>query len=261
MNKTKIPKRSSKINERSPKIVSAPSPSAHHHRRSPSGVPMMLAIGGFAFTLIVLILSCAAMFHGSLSITQRVARHILVPTTEQPVIAQIKDLKLVQQNNSDFFRNAEKGDVLLAWSDKTVLYSPRRDRIVAVLSTDDMTSSTLFTSTTPAAAEETATTTPAQLPTAPEIATIEVRNGTRTPGLGRNLAAKLTAQGLKVTRTTDAARKGSATTTISQISSKLLPETLLKLVGLTGAEILPLPTYENTSAADFVVIIGEDYLP
>ncbi len=62
-----------------------------------------------------------------------VEKLMLLPTNEQPVLAQVSDPKALLGNR--FFRNALVGDDVLVYckSQLSILYSPTRDKIIEVL--------------------------------------------------------------------------------------------------------------------------------
>lgn len=182
----------------------------------------------------------------------RVARHIVVNDGEEPTVATVQDAETLRAKSPFFYADAQNGDRLLIWSDKAVLYSPTRDIVLAVLPLNvPMNAPDMGTNTTTTA--ET---------TAPEVATIEVRNGSGTAGLGRTLVDSLKAAGFTVTPATDAKKKDYATTVIViKDETKALPVTLQQLQTVTGAQVVALPEGEAALKGDFLVIVGADKRP
>jgi hypothetical protein len=180
------------------------------------------------------------------SLIARVAKHIIVNPNEEPTIATIENADLLKQQSPLFYKDAQNGDRLLVWSDKAILYSPSRDIILAALPVSAPPASS---STTPTA-------------DATEEATIEVRNGTLTAGLGRSMSDKLKAAGLTVLPPTDAKVKTyEQTVIIIRDSSKPLPKTLETLKAITGAQIIDAPAAEGVLKGDFLVILGANFTP
>ena len=183
------------------------------------------------------------------ALISKVSRHIVVKQGEDPTVATIQDANVLRQQNPTFYKDAQDGDRLLIWSDKAVLYSTSRDIVLAVLpiSLPPNAGQTANSATSTGSAQS------------QELATIEVRNGSGTSGIGKALATKLTAAGLKVLTPTDA-KKTYAQSIIVKLTSKDLPQTLQALEGVTkNAQVTSLPAGENASKADFLVIVGADY--
>lgn len=176
------------------------------------------------------------------TLVNRVARHLAVKQDEVPAVAIVQDIQLLKSQNPVFYKDAENGDHLLIWSDKAVLYSSKRDIILAVVVVN--TAPSVATSTTSASARETAT--------------IEVRNGSDVVGLGRAAVAKLQAVGLTVSPPTDA-RGTYPGTLIIKGHEKPLPNTLQTLLSVTGGRVASLPEGEKMIKEDFLVIVGEDF--
>jgi hypothetical protein len=104
----------------------------------------------FVVILIVIAAACLFSYHlgrssdggdavpsaGSLQTTdavvQRVSRHILLPSGEQPTVATVSDANKVR--NQAFFAHAATGDKVLIYANakKAYLYRPSIDRIIEV---------------------------------------------------------------------------------------------------------------------------------
>lgn len=180
------------------------------------------------------------------ALVNRVASHILVQEDEVPRIAVVQDVENLRHQSPYFYKNAEQGDRVLVWSDKVVLYSVSRDRILAVLPVTFPVPSTAVS--LPAAS--TSSTVPEK-----ETATVEVRNGSGVAGRGRVMVDALKAAGLTVLPAKDA--KGSyQQTVLVPVSNRNLPQIQQSLLRLTGAKIALFPSVEGTSTADFLILIG-----
>jgi len=185
------------------------------------------------------------------ALVARVARHIVVNANEVPTVATIEDADVLRAQSPTFYADAQNGDRLLVWSDKAVLYSPSRDLLLAVMPVSlpppSDASSTSMTPTTTSTTE------------IMEQATIEVRNGTRTSGLGRKMVDTLKAAGLTVLPATDARLKTyEKTVIIVKDASVPFPKTLQKIQEITNAEVVPASLEEGALKGDIVVIVGAD---
>ena len=67
------------------------------------------------------------------SLVAAVKKHISVVANETPKVATVRDLRVLKAENPAFYQDAQVGDRVLFWSDKTVLYSVADDRILVVL--------------------------------------------------------------------------------------------------------------------------------
>jgi len=175
----------------------------------------------------------------------RVSKHITIKQDETPTVATIQDIKVLQQQNATFYKDAQNGDRLLVWSDKAVLYSTTRDIILAVLPISLPASALNQPSSS---ATDTA-----------ETATIEVRNGSGITGLAKTFAQSLTSSGMNVLPAAAADKDDYAKTVIIKLTDKALPKTLQSLETATkNAAVVAMPEGEKASKADFLVIVGAD---
>ncbi len=236
-----------------------------------SRVSSPLALGIAAILLIALaFLGNAALRQKRLksdasteALVAKVARHIIVKTDEKPTVATVQDPEALKKNNQYFYEYAQAGDRLLVWSDKAVLYSESQDRILAVLPIQLL--SAIASGEQPQPKPEPATenaqaTSTATETTKSEPVTIEIRNGTLTPGLAGKLAEKLKAAGIEtVLRPRDASKKDYAKTSISRVSDKSMDSVIQAILGVVNAEIIDLPSWESGVKGDILIIIGDDY--
>ncbi len=225
-----------------------------------------LAIG------IVAILIIALAFLGKAALRQRqetsvstpdalvakVSRHIIVKSDEKPTIATVQDPEALKKSNPFFYDQAQVGDRLLVWTDKAILYSESLDKILAVLPIQLLSAvaggyqaqveNSVETSSTPSGTEQA------------EKVTIEIRNGTRTPGLAGKLAEKLKAAGIEtILKPRDASRKGYATTTISEVVGSVSDATVRAIQEVMKVEVVDLPVQESGVKGDILIIIGADF--
>ncbi len=180
------------------------------------------------------------------SMFARVARLIKVNANETPTSITIQDAEQLRRANPTFYKYAQNGDQLFVWSNQAVIYSPGEDLIVGVMPIDIKASAT--TSKIGAQAQ------------VPEIAKIDVRNGSGTVGLGKTAAAELKQAGLDVLAATDAKRKTYEGSLIYVKPGIALPRTVQTIQDLTGATIVQVwPENENALRGDILLIIGRQY--
>ena len=185
------------------------------------------------------------------SLIKAVSKHILIKTGETPAVATVMDPDALRQQNPTFYQDAQKGDRLLVWSDKAVLYSPSRDILLFVMPLNGQGAQSVV-------APQTNTTAPST--NGAEQASIEIRNGSGVAGLGKKLATALQAAGLTTLAPGDAkATTPYPNTLIVNVSGKPLPKTLAALQQATGGQLANLPGAEGKAKGDVLVIIGADY--
>ena len=189
------------------------------------------------------------------TLLKNLARHIVIPVGEVPTIATIQDITLAREQNPVLYRDAQNGDRLLAWSTQLVVFSPSRDRVIAIVPVPVPTTLTA-TSTAPVpSAAPTATS------TAPivEIRSLEIRNGTSIAGLAKRATDELKkTSGFNLLPFAAASRKDYAQTLIV-VAPGASPKSLQSIAALiSGTFVTALPAGEASSAADVLVILGQD---
>lgn len=192
------------------------------------------------------------------ALVEKVSRHVSIKAGERPTVATVEDANLLRQQRPAFYSEAENGDKLLVWSDKAVLYSPRRDVVLAVLPI------AYATDGEPVSGNATSTTTPSDTtPTASEAQapTIEVRNGTSRAGLARRATDLAKANGFTTVAPGDAKDRSYTNTVFLVKAGASFPVSEPKLVELLKAEKVETLPGEVASAADILVILGSDYQP
>ncbi len=181
-------------------------------------------------------------------VIKRVGQLVATSESEVPTIATIQDIDQLRPQNPTLYRDAANGDKLLVWSDKIVVYSTSKDRVLVVMP---------IQVTAPAVAPGAdATTTSSTATPVEEKATVQVLNGTPTSGLARTMNDKLKAAGITTIAASDAQQKNYAATVIYNASGKSLPKTLEKLVSLTGGTVVDTLPGEAAAKSDIVVIMG-----
>lgn len=174
-------------------------------------------------------------------VAARVAELIIVNPDEKPYVAAITDIAAVRQANPVFYRDAEAGDRVLIWSDKAIIYSPTKDKLVAVM--------TAQVSGAPIAPESTTST------MAAEDVTIEIRNGSGIVGAARRLQTTFKDAGLTVSKIGDA-RTRQERTLVIDLSDGKAPVTVRTALELTGGVAGSVPDGEPGSSAGVLVLLG-----
>jgi hypothetical protein len=181
-------------------------------------------------------------------LVNRVAQMIEINRNEDPTIATVQDPALLKNGQPEFYKEAETGDRLLVWSDKAVLYSTKKDKLLSVMMIADQPSSTSDT-----AESEVVSTIEAENPT------INVKNGTLTGGMAGKMRTLLTSKDIPVASIGDAKLKNYEKTVIVQVTDKEMPASLKALKDATGAEVSEPRDGETGLLGDFVVIVGNDF--
>ena len=174
------------------------------------------------------------------SLIKHVASIASVPETEEPAVATVTDLEAFKKQNPVLYRDVQEGDRLFVWANKLVVYSEAQDRVTLVVPVNP-----------PAPANQ-------PTDTAVESATIEVRNGTLTAGLGRTAANLLKEKGLNVSVIGDAKEKTFTKSVVYNVSGKSLPNTIQQIADLLKADIVTSLDKETGIKADIVVVIGQE---
>ncbi|MCC7522528.1 LytR C-terminal domain-containing protein [Candidatus Uhrbacteria bacterium] len=179
-------------------------------------------------------------------VIKRVRELVFTNEQELPAVATIEDVSVLRPQTPVLYRDAQNGDRVLLWQDLIVVFSTVRQRVLAVMPIVGNSASTANTQP-----PEQAQNTPV-----PETPTIEVRNGTPTAGLARVLSDQLKSMGFKVLTPTDAQNKGYTKTKIWVSTDKPFPETLKRLLEVTGGEVVNTLPAEGSTQADILIIVG-----
>jgi hypothetical protein len=170
-------------------------------------------------------------------ILARVAEHVVIPRYGMPRLATITNPEAAKQANP-LYKDAELGDKVLLWEDALIVYSPLKDRIIALYA--------------PTIAQEGREVLVGTIATSSNPLTVEIRNGTRIRGeAGRIREIIRNNQHFRVIRIGDA---HPLDTTI--IVSLLDPSMLKSLLEVTSGTIGVLPRGEASSTADVLVLLG-----
>jgi hypothetical protein len=61
-----------------------------------------------------------------------VKKVILIENTEAPTIARVEDPAALKKNNEVFYKNVEKGDYLVLYKDRAIIYRESNNQIINV---------------------------------------------------------------------------------------------------------------------------------
>lgn len=162
---------------------------------------------------------------------------------EVPTVSTIQDVSDLRQGNPTLYRDAEDGDKLVVWSDKIIVYSTNKDRVLVVMPINNKLPGSEAGVEVETVEEE------------PGV-TIEVRNGSATPGVARALSEKLKIEGFETLAPSDAKNKMYASTVIYQVIEKNIPKTLENLIASTSGTVVNVLEGEKESKADLLIIVG-----
>ena len=186
-------------------------------------------------------------------------RHLYVADGDQPrYIGTISDISLLRSKNPDFYTNADEGDRVLIWNDRAVIYSEKKDLIIAVatakpLLQDDTTEQVAQASTsTPTSVGAQ----PTDLATELASTTVEIRNGTRVTGAANRLKLQLSQQAVNVIKVGDGVQR-QGTLVVDQTSGTSSGVVDLLLQATSGTRSNMLPPGEPPTTAGILVIIGK----
>jgi hypothetical protein len=190
------------------------------------------------------------------SYAQTVAQRLLVPRGE-PTVTLLSNLESLKQRDADFYKDALSGDVLLAWPEMIVLYSPSRDLILAVRSLTAEIAVPIATTISPLPTSETTST--------PFTYQIEIRNGSGIRGMGKRIADDAKSAGLNVVHVQDAAHRYPQTLAVNNADNAPLnlPSELVSIFNTYGVQMLPVTSTsaipsEKNLRGNVILILGED---
>lgn len=162
-----------------------------------------------------------------IDIIQKVKSHIVITYKEEPLIVKIEESEFLK-TQQDFFRDAKDGDIVVAYSEKVIIYRPSADILVNVG--------------------------PVYLPSLKlDEISLEIRNGSKVSGLASSMGNIFEAKDYKIEKIGDASRDDYMTDVVVNISGKNITQ-LENEVGIQSINYLP--EGEKKSNADVVVILG-----
>ncbi|TAL20735.1 LytR family transcriptional regulator [Patescibacteria group bacterium] len=173
---------------------------------------------------------------------QKVSRHFAINPTENPTFATVQDPLTLRGQDPVFFKDAAVGDKMIVWSDRAVLYSVKKDLILAAVVAPNL-----------------------QAPWAPLLnqaqlqakdIIIEVRNGSGQAGLGQTIADRIKEKGLTVSAVKDA-KKTLSDTLVIAVSDKVKGLDMQPFAAFIGGKVGTLPEGEPApTGVDILVILG-----
>jgi len=177
---------------------------------------------------------------------EKVGKLILLPEDEQMTISTIQDIdKLAEEQQ--FFEKAQNGDKVIIYSDRAIIYSPTKNILVNVgpVYTQENDSQ---------GANENLGINQINTPSAEEIISLEIRNGSEVAGLAIELSDRLSSrENYKILNVNNASRKDYDNNILVNLSEK----DINKLEEELGTQAVnSLPAGEVQSAADVVIILG-----
>ena len=192
------------------------------------------------------------------ALVAKLGRLMVLPEGEEPVVATISDVTSLAKNQP-FYANAHNGDKVVVYmkAKKAIIYDPNADKIINVGPIFLDPSSAASSAEAAAAKEATAgkVTSSSEAFATSTLVTIEVRNGSSTPGIARVFADKFKdSQSYKVLDINPAARKDYGKNIIVNLANKDV-SSLSKMLG-NVTPVTKLPAGEATTLAEVLVIMG-----
>lgn len=93
-----------------------------------------------------------------------------------------------------------------------------------------------------------------------EKPTVEIRNGTNITGLASRTSSKLKAANFTIQNVGNAAKRDRTSTIVIDLTSDKKPESLKAILSTLGiSSTVSLPSSENSSKADFLILLGTDF--
>jgi hypothetical protein len=181
-------------------------------------------------------------------IVERISAFMVLPEGETPTVVVVRDADTAQQQA--FYKGVKNGDVLVVYSKTAILYDPKNNKLLNVspLSRSEATptpSPSASVSPTPAAT--------------PEPVTIEIRNGTTTPGLASSTSVELKKYSwVTVTKLGDAAKSTYTSTVVVDLSKGTKPNAVAEIAKkFNVSAVTALPAGEASTTANILVIVGK----
>lgn len=175
----------------------------------------------------------------------RVAKHILLPTGEDPTIMTVTDKEKL--SGQTFFANAKNGDKVLVYekAKKAFLYDPDADKVIEVGPVLSATSSGTIAGATPT-------------PTAQTSYTFSLLNATLVKGLAATYEPTLLSKvpGARVVARGNA--KGDYAKSLLVDVAGTHKAEVSALAQTLGLSVASMPAGESTPSADFLIILGAD---
>lgn len=190
--------------------------------------------------------------------TAAAVAHLMVLPDEAPTLATVTDVDKLK--DQDFFQNAQNGDKVLIFKNarKAILYRPLVNKIIEVGPIRLDQSSVAGAATASAQIVSPTAAAPSPSPAEEKKVTVAVYNGTKTAGLSRKTADRLSQEFSDIKIGPIGNSKSDHTKTlvvdISQ-KNKSLAESVAKFL---KGEVGSIPKGESTPEADIMVLVGKD---
>lgn len=177
------------------------------------------------------------------------SKNVPVKADEIPVVAQIKDVISLRTANPTFYREAQNGDLIYIWSDRVVLFSVSKDRVLQLAPLiADANQQAIDPKNIPVVL------TPGET-LAEEDATVEIRNGSGRANGAQAVRTQLIGAKLETLAPTDTT--GTQTTLIMPVRlDRPMGNTLKTIQDLTKGQIVPPNASYGPFKGDVVVIVG-----
>ncbi len=193
------------------------------------------------------------------AVVARLGKFLVVPADERPSVVVLKDVESLAQQQA-FYKDAKDGDILVVYSSRAIIYDAIANKLVSVSQVQQNTATPV-----PSPGDGTAsgsaqlTSTPSTTPVAPEKSTIEVRNGTTTPGLAGKTASDLKKfVWVTSTKAADASKTSYTATVLVDRTGGKKPGAAAALEAFLGVKVVTeIPKGEAASTSDFLVILGK----
>lgn len=193
-------------------------------------------------------------------IVERIGKFMVLPENETPTVVVVRDAENSQQQA--FYKGVKNGDVLVVYSKTAILYDPVNNKLLNVspLSRSEATPQPSASPDAQASGSPSASVaaSPSTTPVTPEKVTVDVRNGTSTPGLAGSTANDLKKfSWVTIGKLGDAVGSYKATVLVD-LSKGTKPGAvaeLAKKLGITA--VTELPKGEQSTSADILVIVGK----
>ena len=181
-----------------------------------------------------------------------------IPENELPIIATVDDAESLAASQ-DFFANVERGDKLIIFTKRAVIYRQETNTIVAagtIIRTTDGTNAIETIAVDAGQNEKGPEEEQAVPPGNPgEGITVEIRNGTQVSGLAGRTRTELEEEGYEVRSIGNASQNTYEATVIVSLRDANTSDLESRF---TTIAVNALPAGEQASTADIVIILGGD---
>lgn len=193
------------------------------------------------------------------AVVARISKFMVVPD-ERPSVVVLKDTAALAQQQS-FYKDAKDGDILVVYSNRAVIYDAIANKLVGISQIQQNTATPVASPAVTASGSAQLTPTPSASATPPaaEKSTIEVRNGTSTPGLAGKTASDLKKFAwVTSTKAADASKTTYTATVVVDLTAGKKPGAAAALAAFFKVSVVTtLPAGEAKSTSDFLVIVGQ----